>query len=433
MSNYLERTQQSFFPLNNSQETLSQDDLEDGPVDEEFCLDLPFSDLHGWVYSKDELCKIYHIVRPFDRLVYIKSLSFLDYFNSDIKIENQYLYSYTHDRGDHTYVVAGTGAQILNENNFNDSDTKKFLIAAFLHDFATPALGDVTKFIDPKNLHEELHWQKMLNPEINQYFKDNDIDKEEIDLIIKNEGTLGEVLDIADRITYVMKDLSNFIQKIIKRNVAKNNYRNNLDKFINLNPKIGNIYQDVKIDKNSSTVYFDNPSRLQKFLHLRALLHQNVYMHPISQGRDFYIASFIKPFYTIDPSQNHLLTPDCLRKMTDRELIDFLAQKYNKSCTEFYRCLERWYPQYYEKFSDIESAEKRRDELKNNSSFNIIGIKQCKGFNPSTSYKVKNKSGQIIEYRQYDPQGAKVIENIAKKVKGVFLYYEDKKRTSIFD
>lgn len=421
MSSNLEREMSSF---NRNLFENDSNPIFDYENDQEFHLFLPFSDLQGWVNTKDEIYQTYLAFQPqVERLRNIQCLSFLSYINNDVDIEDQSLYRFGHDRFNHTYMVAVTGATILTQNKVSKLDFKKYLAAAFLHDAATPGLGDATKFVDNKNLHEELFWQEILTEDNKEFLQNIPSNLDEIDSIIKNKGLLGEVLDIADRITYVCQDLGNMFSKP-RKELSKNEFTNKLSKFIFLNPKIGDIYKDVQITQKGE-VYFSNPQRLHQFLWLRALLHQKFYMHPVSQGRDLIVTSFIKPCYNSENNTLGQLTPKILRQMDDNQVIDYLAQKNNLSSYNFDNLLDKWFPQFYERFQDKESLQKRIKFLKNDSQIKIIGIKECKGFNPSTKYKVKDKEGKIVTYHEYNPQGAKVIEKIAQKTKGLFLFYED--------
>jgi HD superfamily phosphohydrolase len=188
--------------------------------------------------------------------------------------------------------------------------------------------------------------------------------------------------------------------------------------------QIGNIYNDVRVDKLTGLIYFSNPSHLYDFLLLRALLHQNVYLHPINQGRDMVIANIINPFYCEDNSQTKFLTPLKLRKMTDNQLIDDLAKRYNKNSFGLLMELESWQPEHYEEFLDFKSAQYRATELKTTGK-TIYGIKECKGFKPSTNYKIIDRGKNIIPYKDFDHQKSLYLQEIADSTKKVYLYYQD--------
>lgn len=385
--------------------------------EEEFHLFLPFSDLNGWICSDDQVYKTCEVFQDqICRLRGINCLSFLAYIDQDLDPQIQDFHRLSHTRDNHTYVVAATGAEILTKNHVSEIEIKKYIIGAVLHDIATPALGDATKNIDNKNLHEELFWQEMLNDNGKKHLDSIPVEVNQIDAIIKNEGMLGEILDIADRITYVCQDLHNigYVPD------TENDIKNDISRFLFFNPKIGNIYKDVKISENQE-VYFADPIKLHQFLYIRALLHQKVYMHPINQGRDFLVASQIQPFYE-NNNQPDILNPNRLRQMNDDDLLYYLADQKNLQRFDLEIYLDGWCPEHYEKFTSRELAQERLDLL-NSSNIKTMGIKECKGFNSSTKYKVKDRNGNLVTYHDYNPQGAAVIEKIAEETKGFFVYY----------
>lgn len=399
--------------------------------DEEIYTFLPFSDLCGWIYSDDKFWEVKEAFdEKFQRLEDIRCLSYLAPMNLNRNIEDQILFPFSHNRDNHTYVVAGTGVRILTRNCSSESDINKFVIASFLHDLATPALGDATKYIDVKNLHEEMFWREMLDDNSLQYINNLKVSVDEIGSIIKNDGLLGEVLDIADRITYVCQDLRmNTPFYFFDKPKSKKDVENILMYFDYCHPNIGNIYKDIKIENNE--VYFSNPERLYQFLRLRIMLFEQVYMNPINQGRDFYVASKIKPFYTSNNNNTELLTPNKLRNMNDLQLIAFLAKKYNQPVREFDDKVMRWHPQYFQKFKSLEDAKNKEIELKSIPSINIIGIKECVGCSSSTKYKVKGEDGKIKPFFEYYPVKAEELNKKAAEIKGFVLYYENKLRHNL--
>ena len=56
---------------------------------------------------------------------------------------------------------------------------------------------------------------------------------------------------------------------------------------------------------------------------------------------------------------------------------------------------------------------------------NVFGIKECKGFNPSTNYKVIDSDKNIISYKDFDPKKSQHLQEIADGTEGIYLYYND--------
>src|SRR3989344_5934663 len=171
----------------------------------DFHENLPFSDLNRWIPENSLIKKAADVFKIWGRLHEIRALSFLSYVGPDP--EQQYFIGYSHDRLDHSLVVAMTAGDIGRLNNLPQKDIDTLEASGLLHDIATSALGDATKSIDPDNLDEERFWQELLSENGERFIKEEGLKKESINDIIKNRGTLGQILDIADLIPYTMKDL----------------------------------------------------------------------------------------------------------------------------------------------------------------------------------------------------------------------------------
>ncbi|MBI2613898.1 MAG: HD domain-containing protein [Candidatus Levybacteria bacterium] len=386
---------------------------------------LPSSDLKRWTEEDDPYEKAFRRL-PLGRLDGVKALSFLSYIGPAAK--DQIFLPYTHTRFDHSFVVGLVIEAIMRQNGFDQEDINVGIVAGLIHDIATPAHGDATKKVDPKALDEEQFWWEALG-ENGQVFvtQELNIPQKRLDAIIKNQGIIGQVLDIADRITYTMKDL-NEIVAVDQNNawswVFQNPYLQELHDFTMINPKIGNIYKEVGVDRKKNEVFFNDPRNLGIFLLLRARLHKTLYMNPVSQGRDLFIASLIKRLYSRDGRRP--LSPKSLRGMTDENLIEVLQKYYKPEYGDFsqklYHDLTSWYP-YFERFTTKEEAIERIKELKKDKDILIIGMSQCKGFDPGTSYKVTNEKGQTVPFREFDPVIASEIERVMDETKGFFVFF----------
>ena len=383
---------------------------------------LPYSDLKEWI-PKNGIYDDASNSFPLYRLADIRALSFLAYIGPTPG--KQYMIGFDHTRFDHTLVVALTTEHILKQNEFPKKDINIGILAALLHDIAIPAYGDATKSVDPKNLNEEEFWWDVLDENAKKFINRHGVDKDRIDEIIKNRGTLGQVLDIADKITYVMKDLSAIFSYIFMLSEEEEPpyFLSDLQSILYEDPKIGNIYQDVSFDKDTQEVFFKNPERLKKFLLLRAILHQKLYINPISVGRDLFFANLLRPLYSVN-SQG-LLTPSKLRQMRDQDLARHLSEFYRPDFDEWmsaYFGLILWYPGYIQT-QDEEEATRYAKEL--SVEYSIVGIKRIPGFDPATSYKVRDANGNNIPFRDFDEKGAAEIEAIERSTRGVFLFYTD--------
>jgi len=402
---------------------------DDFAQEEDFFEFLPFSDLRRWAPTDSLLTKAASSFKIWGRLGEIRALSFLSYVGPDP--EQQYFIGYSHDRLDHSLVVAMTAGDIGRLNNLPQKDIDALEVSGLSHDIATPALGDATKSIDPDNLDEEKFWQEVIGIEGNTFLAENGISNETIDGIIKNRGTLGQILDIADLITYTMKDLYNVIGDAESK-IDIHPYLINLRYPLSHHPQVGNIYKDVVADQKKDIVFFVDAERLGVFLLLRALMHKHLYLDPTSQGRDLFVANLIKPLYSADGSQP--LNPKILRQMVDRELLDFLAKHYQFPRIQgewFYRQLTNWYPKY-EKCDNSQQADQKAKEISNNGLL-VLGIKRCKGFDAGLSYLTLDEKQKVVPFKEADPDMARQIRGIENDTRAVYVFYADTSRNTPID
>lgn len=386
-----------------------------------FHIRLPFSDLSEWLPS----CGIYdEAVKslPLTRLGEIKTLSFLTFVGP--APESQYFTEFHHNRLDHSLLVAKVTEYILERNGFPRQTVNLGILAGLLHDVATPAHGDTTKLLDPSNLSEENFWQEAVGEKGLDFLLQHNVRPPIIDKVIKGQGCLGKVLDVADRITYVMQDLSAL--GVESPQTRLDVYLREFNSLFLADPKIGNIYQEVVVDGSGNEVVFIDPRRLGIFLQLRAILHKRLYLNPVSQGRDLFVANLLRPLYSVDDSS--LLTPRKLRQMTDDELMRRLYEYYHPNLPDpgsFSFSLLNFVPSY-QKFTSRDEADQCAQRLSQNKGLVIIGTKESPGFDPATSYKVRTQEGKFIPFRELDPGTAAKIEEIARSTYGFYLFYTKK-------
>lgn len=390
---------------------------------------LPYSDLKRWVGENDIYEKAFQNF-PMERLHEIKALSFLSCIGLDLK--HTVFLEYPHTRLDHSFTVAIVMEKILRQNGFEDAEINVGIIAGLIHDIATPACGDATKKIDPEALDEEKFWWKTIGEKGQEFITDElGIAKETVDDIIKNKSLLGQVLDIADRITYTMKDLD-----AIVRDDGESNFLAKLDLdpallplryIISHYPQIGNIYKEVGVDRKRNEVFFNNPKHLEVLLLLRTRLCRDLYYSPVSLGRDFLVGQLMLPLYSRNGATP--LTAKKLRDLTDYNLMEILQKAYCQpkgqiTGFEMQHDLVNWHP-LFKKFENNQEAEEFAKRLRRRKNMAVVGVTECKGFDPATSYKVVNREGKTMPFFKFDPSTAKEIEEITKATKGVFVFYAD--------
>ena len=406
------------------------DKEDEGPDTHWVIQNLPFSDLSGeWLHT-DSL--LYQTREAFDlqRLAEIRALSFLA-VRSELSMIGIFPDgNIGHNRDDHSTGVAMVTERVLTRNKRSPHEIALGTIAGMTHDMATPAGGDALKFMDPANLHEEDHWQEMLQEKSRSFLTEHEVTTEELDAVIHNEGMNGEVLDRVDRIVYTMKDVHALVREHVS--ILTHERYDDIRRAYHSDPSMGNIYRDIMIDPESDEVYFNDPGRLRNFLTTRALMHKTFYYNPETAGRDRLFSHFVKPFYAPDGSRP--LTPQLLRTWGDVRLMNFLADQYAPAIDglNFYEQFAAWYPEY-ERFDTQEEADKVKAEINQNPNRIVMDTVTIKGFNPAIDYLVKDDSGNIVPYYEADEEGAEQLKFIVNKTKGVYLYTANISNDTPFD
>ena len=128
-----------------------------------------------------------------------------------------------HDRANHSYQVALSAERMGRALGLSNREIHILIYGGLLHDVATPGLGDITKlFFGIKS--EETIFEPYIRAsadyinstgripgidvnQIESYLRDaHDMSLEDIHRTIVGKGSIGEVLDIADRFTYTLED-----------------------------------------------------------------------------------------------------------------------------------------------------------------------------------------------------------------------------------
>lgn len=298
----------------------------------------------------------------------------------------------------------------MRNNDFTEEEINIGITATLIHDRATPALGDATKTLDPKTLHEEDYWWEGLDENAWKFLDSIGATREMIDDIVHNRGPMGEILDIADKIGYVMIDLWQMGERP-------------------LNPRLGNIYKDVVFDRGSGEIYFKDRKRLRNFLYERGRLFRYVYIGPDSQASDFVFASLLAPYYSPDEAEGKL-TPQKLREMTDMELVEFLSSKYGFDKGKFYD-RENWSPQY-ETYDNLVDALKGAIMLTGNPDIKVLGIKKRSGFYPATDFKCWDEvTNSTQPFNEIYPQDSDLLNIWSRETTSYLLVFDDTNSTSL--
>lgn len=409
-------------------------DQYDGPF-----LPFPPSILENFSLSKDwdeSFTNILDNTAHLRRLIDIRQLGCLtfpepdqtEWPGKDFGIEK-----FEHSRYDHSFLTAIFTLVVMLTNQLEgkaitNEDILKGFISSAIHDSATVAGGDATKKIAPEQLDEEKLIIKILqSPEIKKLFEDNgftDDDIEDIKNIISNYGLIGNLLDVADRISYTARDLQ-MVQPILERGDYLTEDSEEILRLSYQEPRIYDLMFDFKIEPEKNLVYCTNPKRLLHALKIRALMHNFIYLNPYSQIAE---AAVVQPALSkMWQSQSEQISPDKMIGETDRYFERMLCKilgykEYSPNLIQVIRETIRKKDIQVAVYPDLKSAEKDVCELTKKGRHIISVVDKTKGFKTATDIMVQTPDG-IKPLKEAYPEEDKKIQEIANRVKSVRVYH----------
>ncbi len=237
---------------------------------------------------------------------------------------------FPHNRYFHSCNVLAVASLIGKNLDLSDEDMKALQVAAFTHDVLTPAGGDRTKALDYKIFDEDLHYLEAFEIYPNRHTDSSVLmnnksvlkrlpAREILVEAIKGRGVLGQILDIADKISYVGADAAMYIGGTIRfpsclEDLDYQEIERMVDDAVRDRSQICAPWDDVKI--KDGRVFFSSPDSLAKFLRLRALMFKNLYYNPNARSVEHVLASVTsRALYN-----NGVLSRDKLLNMDDLEL-----------------------------------------------------------------------------------------------------------------
>ncbi len=258
------------------------------------------------------------------RLHEIRALSLLAFSRKDEKNFYSVGSEFPQTRLFHTFLTTRVLEYILRNNNSPSQEINLGIMAGLTHDLATPALGDPTKEIDPDNLSEEKALSRLLNRYDLSALERLGFEKEKLLAIVSNEGVIGQLLDIADKIAYTSVDLYFYAghPSHFPDQGPLNVLLAPIRKILSADPNWANLYREVVTETGEP--YFKNSKRLGRFLELRALMHQALYLNPHCRGRDRMYQFLLLPLYSKEASPDFPFNPENLMFYTDKEAGDIL-------------------------------------------------------------------------------------------------------------
>lgn len=382
-----------------------------------FFMNFPFCSYNIWPLDEGIFEDIWFSSPSIRRLSGIKQLSYLTGFVYDDEIKVKVVdityittgYTvFVHTRAEHSLLVSLLMALML--DGFSKYDYINGVLAGAFHDIATPAGGEATAGISDEFDEEENFLEVFHIFEDEQKWKDKypEFDLTYIAEIIKNKGLLGQILDYCDKIAYVILDIYHYA------NTSPNNF---IRRLVKKHPLFGDVLWDLKIDKEKKIIYFDNPSNLFYFLELRALEFEDLLKRPSRKLNEWYVRNIIKRLL----EEGVISRQDLLTK--DDEFINYVIMEYFGEMLRDLWNAEDFLKAVICKPEDVEDKVKECE----GKGWYLLGQESIKGFKPDTHIMVKDSNGNIVPFKQAEPQRASHIEALSSDTKTIALYFRTHK------
>ena len=190
--------------------------------------------------------------------------------------------TFDHTRFLHSLDVLAIATCIGWNIGLRDAKLRCLQFAALTHDILTPAGGDATKRISPVELDEDANFRKVFD--LNGFAKIEmkyQLDRDLIFATIQNDGLLGQILDIADKLAYVSRDLPCYLihnePKNLERELLPNEY-GKLTQITKHTPMLCSVWDSFR--RVGNNIVSNSPKRLADFLFVRILLFRQFYANP---------------------------------------------------------------------------------------------------------------------------------------------------------
>jgi hypothetical protein len=347
------------------------------------------------------------------RLINIKQFGFLEDFSTATGNPPS-VASFYHTRLVHSLdVLVIANLIIANNQTWFDGQSglaDAFRIVALTHDIATSAGGDTMKIVDHKTFDEEQNYNVYLNKEAAQKFcREHSVDTDLLVRAVQGEGVLGALLDIADKIAYVARDIEIFLG----HPDHVDSLRLALTHTTRGNAYVCGLWSEVRIEKNMP--YFTDQENLRRFLEARAHLFRNLYTHPTSRAKRTVVYALAAAF-ALD---QRLMTVTELLHGGDHELV----LRCNEILGElFWDGLAVWEKAEHQAFATPSEAREFQLGLIDEGILFCLMEDARAFFKPGTNLMVR-QNGLLMSLAEADPVSAAEIERHGQPIDPIRVYY----------
>ncbi len=253
------------------------------------------------------------------RLRGIRQLGYLDDPSRWRGIEVESFFE--HSRYVHSLDVFALATLIGTNCRLSASELKVLQVAALTHDVLTPAGGDSIKNIDSAAFDEDARYADALTPAACKHLTKWHIDSAGVILTVQGQGVLGKILDIADKASYLARDLAAFVPKAEYNEHYELSFLD-LNRRVQTNRLVCGAWDSVRVVRGQ--VAFSDAERLLDFLMVRVLMFRDFYYNPRARFGEFLASQVLAGGLY----RNGKLTRTELLEMDDFALERRLSQEY---------------------------------------------------------------------------------------------------------
>ncbi len=325
-----------------------------------------------------------------------------------------------HSRYNHVHDVSALVTLMGLNNTIEHRLLMHLRIAGLIHDALTPAHGDGTKAINPAKFDEDAFVATLLTGEIWETFRArHDLSDTLLVDIVQHRHTFGVMLDYADRIAYVARDLDAYLSRYQKyrRVNTTYEYRTLLD-ITKRDPRVCSLWDTIHLDRRG-VVYCDDPEKLERFLMVRILLFRGLYYNPHARFMEYFVSRKITGVLY----EKGILTHEQLLRMGDMELDGIIGEVLGDP----YIMESPYYfgEAHLKRFATREEAACYEHALKKQGISITLLDDVNRNIRSGTGYRVRNVRGEIGRFRDLYPHQASALERLCVIPSPYAVYWLD--------
>lgn len=327
-------------------------------------------------------------------------------------------------RFQHVCDVTAIGTLIARNVGFERVPADTLRLACISHDALATMGGDAPLEFLRDQLDEDEHYEYLLNSrpwsELQTRYE---IPRPLLIATIQNRGPLGEVLNLADRLAYVCRDVMMYLNLYSPKASMPTAYGNQIRELVLKRPDTCTWWDSVRRDNHQVFIGMEGVDRFADFLVLRTLMFRDVYLGDRTKFIRTLVARVLLYFY-----ETGRLNREQMFNLDDRHVEKLITETVGFSPRTFRQ--EVFGRPCVQCFSTRELAHQREVELwrERRTSFTMISKVTLK---TGTDHLVETPEG-IKTFHSAFPDRAEQIERLANPAEPFRLYSLDQPKANSF-